>query len=266
MFKGRNLMLMLLALLLALGAVKIANNWVDSVLAPRSATADSLPIVVAASEIPFGVKVDATQVKLIDWPKASLPADYFSAIDQVIGKVSSQTIYTGDVLNKTRVREHLGGSALSALISPNMRAMSVRVNDVVGVSGFLLPGNRVDVLATRTEGMSKEATTHTILEDIKVLAVDQESSQDKEKPVVVHSVTLEVDPEQGELLVKATQEGSIQLALRNPMDRTALVKKAEPSTPMPTYAPKPASLNIVLIKGTSSSTVKCTPTFCQGNE
>ena len=99
-----------------------------------------------------------------------------------------------------------------------MRAMTVRVDDVVGVAGFLLPGNRVDVVAARKLQGSDRAITETILFDINVLAVDQTSSQDKNEPVVVRAVTLEMTPQQAEVLVRAREEGRIQLTLRNPTD------------------------------------------------
>ena len=174
---------------------------------------------------------------------------------------------------ETRLREHLGGSTLSALITPNMRAVTVRVNDVVGVGGFLLPNNRVDVLATRRDQRDSEARTRTILENIKVLAVDQEASQDKEKPVVVRAVTLEMTPEQAEIVVTATEEGSIQLALRNPLDDRAAAPKpklANAPAPLPRLAPvvkpirraHPAGPTVIVIKGTTASRVKCTWNEC----
>ncbi len=97
-----------------------------------------------------------------------------------------------------------------------MRAITVRVDDVVGVAGFLLPGNHVDIVAARKQ--NDRATTETILMDINVLAVDQTSNQDKNEPVVVRAVTLEMTPKQAEILVRAREEGRIQLTLRNPTD------------------------------------------------
>ncbi len=115
-------------------------------------------------------------------------------------------------------------SGISSIIAPNKRALTVRVNDVIGVAGFLLPGNHVDVIASQSK--NNRTHTHTILRNLKVLAVDQSASADKEKPVVVRAVTLEVTPKQAERLVRATEEGSVQLALRNPndIDETGLVK------------------------------------------
>jgi pilus assembly protein CpaB len=136
----------------------------------------------------------------------------------VINKVTMNKYFPGEIITNNRLSDHLSGSTLSALISKEYRAISVRVDDVVGVAGFILPGNRVDILKTQLETPSNTAITKTILQDIKVLAVDQEVSQDKEKPTIVRAVTLELKPEQAEIIVKAMREGTIQLTLRNPID------------------------------------------------
>lgn len=273
MFNGRTVGLIGLSLLFALLAAWLANRWLLHAAKPVAGPALT-KIAVASREIPFGARIDAAQVKLVEWPKANLPADYFTDPKQVIGEVSTQTIYPGDVFNKTRIRSHLGGSPLSALIEPNMRAVSVRVNDVVGVSGFLLPGNRVDVLSTlKLTGEIKATSTQTLLEDIKVLAVDQEASSEKDKPVLVRSVTLEVTPAQAERLTKATGEGTIQLTLRNPMDHQLSPPKpiAESKAALP---PKPVIVKVIekpalppttavtLFKGTQSQVIQCTTAKC----
>lgn len=111
-----------------------------------------------------------------------------------MGKIATFSMLRGDILRGARLAEHLGGSTLASLIEPTKRAISVRVDDVVGVGGFLLPGNRVDVLATRQTGNTGDAESKTILEDLRVLAVDQTASTDKTQPVVVRAVTLEMTP------------------------------------------------------------------------
>jgi pilus assembly protein CpaB len=128
----------------------------------------------------------------------------------------------------------LEGSTLAAMVDPEKRAVTVRVNDVIGVAGFLLPGNRVDVLASRKQ--NNRAQTEILLEDLRVLAVDQVASPDKDKPLLVRAVTLEVTPKQAGKLVNATVEGTVQLALRNPAAKTARVA-SPPSAPAP---PRPA--------------------------
>lgn len=193
----------------------LANRWLETTrLDPnRTASAATIPVVVAALQIPFAQKIEAAHIKTVAWPHENAPQGAFSDPAEVVGKVASQTIVPNEPVLRNRVVEYLGGSTLSAFIKPNMRAVSIRVNDVTGVGGFVLPGNQVDVIQTRKEGIS-----HILLENIRVLAIDQEASPDKDKPAVVRAVTLELTPEQAEILVKATQEGVLHLALRNPLD------------------------------------------------
>jgi len=101
------------------------------------------------------------------------------------------------------------------------------VDDVVGVAGFILPGNKIDILATKMDRTANKAATRTLLQNIKVLAVDQEASQEKEKPAIVRAVTLELKPDQAEIMVQAMQEGTIQLTLRNPLDSVVEDKVVE---------------------------------------
>jgi len=240
---SRTLSLIALSLLLGLGAAWMANNWLT---ARMNTTTDSnmQNVVVAAVEIPFGQMVEPQQVKLVAMPKGSVPSDAFDTLDKATGRIATFTILSGDILRGARLAEHLGGSTLASLIAPNKRAISVRVDDVVGVGGFLLPGNRVDVLATKkTSGGSNEAKSETILEDLRVLAVDQTASTDKTQPVVVRAVTLEMTSEEAEVLVKAQTEGKLQLALRNPLDEQ---KKPEAKpVPVVAVAPRPAPKPVV---------------------
>jgi pilus assembly protein CpaB len=128
------------------------------------------------------------------------------------------------------------------------------------VAGFLLPGNRVDVLAARLE-TGRRATAETILRDVKVLAVDQTAATEKNEPVIVRAVTLEVNPAQAEVLVKAKEEGSIQLTLRNPLDDEVFVAEvAPPPAPAPVRRvvapPAPRQRSVTVIRGTDVSTTK----------
>ena len=226
-----------IALLLALFASWVANRWIQG-----RAVSDKSVSVVAAVEIPFGVKLEDSQVKLIAWPESSAPQGAYSSKEQVIGRITMNKFYPDEIITEKRISEHLGGSTLSALITKEYRAISVRVDDVVGVAGFILPGNRVDILTTKMDRTTNQATTRTLLQNIKILAVDQEFSQDKEKPAIVRAVTLELKPEQAETIVQAMQEGTIQLTLRNPMDsqlENTAVKVAEvqpkPEQPKPVH-------------------------------
>lgn len=262
---SRTLTLVVLSLVLGLGAAWMANNWLSGRL--NASADDSMQnVVVAAVEIPFGTMVEAQHVSLVRMPKATAPDDAFDAADKVVGKIATFPMLRGDIVRGARMAEHLGGSTLASLIESEKRAVAVRVDDVVGVAGFLLPGNRVDVLATKRVGNSNnDAESKTILEDLRVLAVDQTASTDKTQPVVVRSVTLEMMPDEAEILVKAMAEGHLQLALRNPLDNQkkpvepAVVEKPAPA-PAPVKPPVVRRSNggggVTIIRGTDVNVAK----------
>jgi len=221
--------MLIIALVLAGGAAWMANRWVESQssITTASTQTNTVAVVVAASNIPFGTRIEATHIKLLEWPKGSVPAEVFTELQPVVGKVSQRSFITNEILLKPQIKEHLGGSTLSALITEGMRAMSVRVNDVVGVAGFILPGNKVDIIHAKGKG----SNTYTLLHNIKVLAIDQTASTDQDKPAVVRALTLEVSPKQSEKLVKAMKNGSLQFTLRNPLDDEELIKEKEELKP-----------------------------------
>lgn len=228
---GRFLLIVLVALFFATIAAFIANNWIQAKTV--DVKTEDYPVVIAATDIPFGIKLEDIHIKAIGWPTADVPEGSYQKPEDVVGKIAKNTFYAGEVITNKRISEYLGGSTLSSLISDKFRAVTVRVNDVIGVAGFVLPGNRVDVLATRRiSNATNQTETHTILENIKVLAVDQEASPDKEKPAVVRAVTMELQPEQAEKIVDAMQEGTIQLTLRNPLDASKSEKKESKPKPV----------------------------------
>ncbi len=231
MFKTRTIVMFSFALVMALAAAFVAKNWANNRLTGPAQEA-GVPVVVAALQIPFGKKLEATDLRLATMPESLVPASAHAKLEELNGTVAMSTIYPGEIIMKEKVAPFIGGSALSAVIAPSKRAVTVRVNDVIGVAGFLMPGNRVDVVAAIPYGIRK-FKSETLLEDIKVLAVDQTASPDKDKPVIVRAVTLELTSEEAEKLVQATQEGSVQLALRNPLDdskKEEQVAKAAPHT------------------------------------
>lgn len=218
-----------IALFLSLLAAWAAKSWIQG-----QAPDKGVSVVAAAIEIPFGVKIEESQVKLIAWPGNSAPPQgAYTSKEQVVNKVAMNKFYPDEIITEKRISEYLGGSTLSALIAKEYRAISVRVDDVVGVAGFILPGNKIDILATKMDRMSNKATTRTLLQNIKVLAVDQEASQEKEKPAIVRAVTLELKPDQAEVMVQAMQEGTIQLTLRNPLDSVVEDAAVEVATVQP---------------------------------
>ena len=258
MAKRRGVMLVFLSLLMAVGAAVVANKWVIARVIPDQEEAgNSAHVVAAAMSIPFATKVEQKHLKLVEIPEGLTPDGFYGSIDDVIGRVSTTRISRGEILVTERFRAHSGGSTLAALVNENMRAVTIRVDDVVGVAGFLLPGNMVDVLASRKRPRQR-AITETIMRNIKVLAVDQTASAEDNEPVIVRAVTLEMLPKQAEKLFKARIEGKILLTLRNPLEQD-YVKPAAPKKRVARKAPTrraPVTTEVIIIRGTTVDKAK----------
>src|SRR5262245_33402318 len=258
--KRRGWVLILLSL--GLGGLSAwgANNWVKAQLAGDD-SANAEHVVVAAMDIPYGTKVEGRHLSVISMPIGSAPKNAFREVPQVEGKVATIDVARGEILLQERFADHEGGSTLAALVAQNMRAVTVRVDDVVGVAGFLLPGNRVDVVSARLDQATRIATTRTILTNLKVLAVDQTSSTDKNDPVIVRAVTLEMNQPQSEILMKAKEEGTIQLTLRNPHD-SSVAAAPPPEEPKVVAVSRPAPVapapepTVTVIRGTNVGAAK----------
>ena len=249
--------MVMLSLLFGAAAAWSAKNWVEERTRASIVTDAGSSVVVAAMEVPYGTVIEGRHVKVITVPSGTSLGNHFGSVKEVEGLVATQKVLNGEVLLKERFARSGAGSTLAALIKPDMRAVTVRVDDVVGVAGFLLPGNRVDIVAARK--VNDRATTETILMNIHVLAVDQTSTQDKNEPVVVRAVTLEMTPQEAEVLVRAREEGRIQLTLRNPSDdlRPQLAATPEPPPPAPVAKPirraappRPTAPSVTIIRGT----------------
>jgi pilus assembly protein CpaB len=242
----RSIILISISLALATAAAVLANRWVNNRAAAVDATRpQQIGVVVAAADIPFGATIEARHLKKIEMVARERPPGSFTDPADVVGKVATAEILADEVLLERRFVTPGPGSPLAAVLAPEMRAVSVRVDDVVGVGGFILPGNRVDVIAARATG--ERAYAETILSNVKVLAVDQQASADKSAPVVVRAVTLEVTPDGAEELARAKQLGALQLSLRNPMDRSVHVADSGPGAiespiVVATAAPTPAAV------------------------
>ncbi len=176
-------------------------------------------VVVAADDVLVGVKLDAHDVRVITLPESAAPPGAFSDPAKVLGRGAVLPISKGDFILPSKLAALNAGGGLPSLIPPGMRAVSVRVNDVVSVAGFVQPGTRVDVLATGNEGGSGGRQTTTVLENVAVIAVgkslDRTTSTDAQTAPVI---TLLVSPDDAQKLALVSQEGRIQLSLRNPLD------------------------------------------------
>ncbi len=247
MSKTQVFLLFLLSILFGLAAVYFAKQWMDEQTVPEIKVEKVLrePVVVAAQNLDEGRIIDASDLttKLLekDWRNEE---QQYSSIEELIGKVAKEPIYAGEMLHKNRVVQQGEGSTLASLIPEDKRAVTIRVNDVIGVGGFLLPGNKVDVL--NSVKRSSTVRTTTVLKDIRVLAVDQTAKTNDNKPIIVRAVTLEVTPREAEQLLTAKNTGDIQLALRNPHQVDKPVARR-------VYTPPPS---VTIIKGTNSSNVR----------
>jgi pilus assembly protein CpaB len=251
--KRRGALMVMLSLVFGAAAAWSAKNWVEQRTRANNVADAGSSIVVAAMEVPYGTVMEGRHVKVITVPIGTSLGNHFSSVKEIEGLIASQKVLNGEVLLKERFTKSGSGSTLAALIKPDMRAITVRVDDVVGVAGFLLPGNRVDVVAARK--VNDRATTETILMNINVLAVDQSSTQDKNEPVVVRAVTLEMTPQEAEVLVRAREEGRIQLTLRNPTDElrpqlAATPEPPPPPVPKPVRRAPPKAPGVTIIRGT----------------
>jgi pilus assembly protein CpaB len=201
----------------------------------RTVTIPTRPVVVAASDLDVGAELTREEIRIIDWPANAVPAGAFSDPKDVIGRGIVLPVIQNEPILPMKLASPEAGSGLPPAIPPGLRAVSVRVNEVIGVAGYVLPGTRVDVVATvNPSGQGGDITSKVVLTNVQVLAagtkIDRET--DKNKPIPVSVVTLLVDPEEAERLTLASTEGKIQLALRNPLD------KATPST----HGIRPAAL------------------------
>lgn len=218
-FRTRSSALLIgLSLLLAGTAAFVANRWMSERTAAVEASRQrTTRVVAAATDIPFGTMVEGRHLTTVDMLDGTAPRGAYAKPLDIVGKVARADVFAGEILTERRFVTRGEGSTLAAVVAPNMRAVAVRVDDVVGVAGFLLPGNRVDVVAAREE--NRRPFAETILTDVRVLAVDQQASADKNSPVVVRAVTLEVTPEGALAIARARQVGSLQLTLRNPHEK-----------------------------------------------
>lgn len=188
--------------------------------ASASKTVAMNQIVVASTPLQLGTRVDASNLRLIPWPSNAPVAGMFSRIEECTNRALMAPVAQNEPILESKLAPQQAGAGLPATIPDGMRALSVAVNEVVGVAGFVTPGTMVDVLVTgRISGTGNENVTRTILENIRVLAAGQKIEQDREgKPQTVPVITLLVTPADAAKLAMAATEGKIQLALRNRID------------------------------------------------
>jgi len=219
-----------LAVVLGVAAAAVGYYALNTITARAAAgaTAQFQDVVAVAADVTYGVKLEKTQLLVVRYPKNAVPMGAYSTLDSVVGQTTKVFMGAREPVTATKLSSRGGG--LSMLVRTNMRAASIEVNQVSGVSGFVLPGDRVDVLSTIDgRGADANAITKTVLQNIEVLAAGQKTDPKEHKPLSVQAVTLLVDPAGAEVLAHAMHEGEIHLVLRNPDDQ-AKVDVAATST------------------------------------
>ncbi len=282
--KTRAYVMLGIALMLAGASVFLARNWVQNQVQPVAAIEDQkrleiTKVIVASTQLHFGNKVRREHLRVVDWPTAAVPEGSFKSIDDILGKeevdektgvkkpakdrTALRTIEVNEPILKSKITGFGGRASLSTLIAPGMRATTIRVNDVSGVAGFVLPGDRVDILLTRDpQGGGRRGgnlQTDVFLQNMKVLAIAQDANQNRNKAAVVKAVTLEVTPTQAQKLTLAQKLGSLSLALRhiNTVNAEApqSIKARDLSVGEANLAPKPKDPD----GGTTTATGEAAP-------
>ena len=187
----------------------------------NTVTVPTRKVVVANADLSLGSELRRDDVKTIDWPANAVPEGSFEDPAAIVGRGLIASIVANEAILPGKLASKEAGSGLPPIIPAGKRAMSVRVNEVIGVAGYVLPGTRVDVVATQSpNGKAEDMTSKVVLANVEVLTAGTRLEQDSKdsKPVQVTVVTLVVTPDEAERLTLASSEGKIQLALRNPLD------------------------------------------------
>jgi len=215
------------AIVLGLLAVILVRGFLLPKTTSPQAAGPTSPVVVAVVQINRGMRLQPAMLKVANYPTDAVPAGAFASIQDAVGKDGAKTAVRAIAPNEPLLASKLSGAnknTLSAELQPGMRAVSVRSSDVAGVGGFVLPGDRVDIMITRNVGQGNEqaAVTEVLAQNARVLGVDQTSDQEADKPVVAKAVTVEVTPEQAQKLSLGQNIGQVTLSLRSVEDGAPL--------------------------------------------
>jgi len=253
---NRNRLLLIGFIALALGAFVSLVVYRNLQSRTGSKAPPGEEIVVAADDLQVGTKIDDKDIRLVRFPSGDLPAGVFHQKTKVVGRGVVLPIARGEFVLTNKLAGENAGYGLPSLIPPGMRAVSVRVNDTTSVSGFVLPGTRVDVLLTGNPQGSNEQQTTTVLENVAVIAtgtrLERNAAGEAQSAPVV---TLLLSPDDTERLTLANSQGHIQLALRNPLDtqrtdvpavKSNSLYKGGPAEPTPAAAPRSRSKHVAV--------------------
>lgn len=227
--RGQGLIILGVAILIGLAAVFLANSYLGRVEQQQASSPQgTVKVAVASVPLDFGAPITPDKVRLVDWPAGSLPEGTFSSIPQLLpmnhNRVALRPMAANEPILRSKISGEGGRAAISAVLDPTKRAVAVRVGDVAGVAGFVLPGDVVDVLVTRTPMVANgnsQQITDVLLQKVRVIAIDQDASDSTDKPAVGKTATLEVAQVDAQKLALAQQVGQLSLALVNPASETS---------------------------------------------
>lgn len=228
MMRRSSIMMLVAAVVLGMLAVFLARMFLlpdPTKQVAGAPAAQTVSAVVASQPFAFGEKITADKLKVVAWPAAGLPAGTFQRIADAVGennKVALRTIDTNELLTATALSGKESRLSASALLGPTMRAASVPISESSAAGGFVAPGDRVDVFLTRAAEGDNLPYTDMLLQNVRVLAVGQDSNVGKDKPEITRTATIEVTPLQSQKLALAQSVGSLSLSLRNISDESRL--------------------------------------------
>ena len=223
--KYRTLVVLLVAVAVASGASYFVYRAVSNIPV-REIEVKSYYVAIATKALPVGTMLGPGDVKLVAWPASSPVAGGYTKVEEVVNRGLIAPVVENEPLTATKLAPIEAGAGLAPTIATGMRAISVKVNEVIGVAGFVVPGTRVDVVVTI--GRQEDSISRVIVSNVQVLAAGTKYDQDQAKdgkPVPSSVVTLLVTPPDAERIALAATEGSIMLALRNPLDATTTETK-----------------------------------------
>ena len=209
----------------------------------REVEVRSLYQVVATHDLTMGTLITKDSVKLVAWPASSPVEKGFTTVESVLNRGLIDSVVANEPLTESKLAPVEAGAGLPPSITEGMRAISVKVNEVIGVAGFVVPGTRVDVMVTLRQDQQRDSMTRVVVSDVQVLTAgtryDQEKARDGQ-PIPTSVVTLLVSPPDAERIALAASEGQIMLTLRNPMDRKPTETAGIRSSALLGQAPAPA--------------------------
>jgi pilus assembly protein CpaB len=228
-----------LAAVASLGMYRIVSR-----MPAKTVDVNTIDVVVAQHPLKLGTRITADHVKVVQWPANAPVANSFSKVEDVLNRGLISAVDENEPLTSAKLAALEAGAGLPPSIPPGMRAISVKVNEVVGVAGFVVPGTRVDVMVTLpAKNRDQDSTTRVVVSNTQVLTAGTRYDQEKAKdgaPIPSTVVTLLVTPEDGERIALAASEGQIMLTLRNPLDQNATATTGVRTTALFGQAPAPA--------------------------